>query len=173
MDRTPPSVRDDWTFELTGLRGRRSIAAFIYQGEWTTKSMSVEGTDVTDTGIDFRASDVDGIDIVLTQQKTDLSGLVTDSRGAKVTNATVIAFVDDPQKWFPAARTVHSAQLDQEGRYRIQGLRAAEYLVIAVDELEPGEEFDPELLDQYRRQATRVTLRDGETRTLDLKLTTY
>jgi len=173
MDRMPPQLRDDWTFELTGLRGRRTITAFILQGEWTTKSISVDGTDVTDRGIDFRNADVDGIDLVLTQQKTDLSGLVTDDRGTRVTNATVIAFADDPEKWSPAGGMVRRAELDQDGRYRVERLRPAEYIVIAVDELEPNEEFDPELLEQYRRQGTRLTLHDGETRTLDLKLTVY
>ena len=172
-DRMPPQLRDDWTFELTGLRGRRAISAAVFQGEWTTKNISLDGADVMDAGIDFRNADIDGIDIVLTQQKTDLSGLVTDSRGAKVTNATVIAFVDDPDKWAPKSRMVQGARPDQNGGFRIQGLRPADYVVIAVDELEPGEEFDPELLEQYRQRATRITLHDGETRTLDLKLTTY
>jgi hypothetical protein len=173
IDRMPPHVREDWTFELTGLRGRRTIGAVIFQGEWTTKTISVGGTDVTDTGIDFRNADVDGIDLVLTQQKTDLSGLVTDGRGNRVTNATVVAFADDSEKWSPAGGMVRRAELDQDGRYRIERLRPAEYLVIAVDELEPNEEFDPELLEQYRRLGTRITLHDGETRTLDLKLTVY
>jgi hypothetical protein len=172
-DRMPPQLREDWTFELTGLKGRRTISAGIFQGEWVTKSLSVEGTDVTDTGIDFRNTDVDGIDLVLTQQKTDLSGRVTDTRGATVTNATVIAFADDPDQWSMPAQKVRSAQLDQDGRYRIQGLRPGEYLVIAVDEIEPGEESDPELLEQYRHHASRVTVGEGETRAADLTLTTY
>jgi protocatechuate 3,4-dioxygenase beta subunit len=169
----PPQLREDWTFELTGLKGRRTISAGIFQGEWVTKSLSVEGTDVTDTGIDFRNTDVDGIDLVLTQQKTDLSGRVTDTRGATVTNATVIAFADDPDQWSMPAQKVRSAQLDQDGKYRIQGLRPGEYLVIAVDEIEPGEESDPELLEQYRHHASRVTVGEGETRAADLTLTTY
>jgi hypothetical protein len=172
-DRTPPSLRDDWSFELTVLTGRRTLSAFVLQGEWSTKSISVNGTDVTDTGIEFRNGDVEGIEIVLTQQRTDLSGRVTDGRGASVSNATVIAFPDDAGKWSPNARRVQSAQLDQDGRFRIERLRPGDYLVIAVDELEPGEEFDPELLEQYRRVATRVMLRDGETRTLNLTLTAF
>jgi hypothetical protein len=172
-DRRPPSPRDDWSFDFTVLSGRHTLRATVLQGEWSTKSISVNGTDVTDTGIEFRSTDVDGIEIVLTQQKTDLSGRVTDRRGATVTNATVIAFADDPDKWSPKTRRVQSAQLDQDGRFHIERLRPGDYLVIAVDELEPGEEFDPELLEQYRRLATRVTLRDGETRTLNLTLTVF
>ncbi len=172
-NRTPPSLRDDWSFDFIVLSGRRTLRATVLQGEWSTKSISVNGTDVTDAGIEFRNADVDGIEIVLTQQKTDLSGRVTDSRGATVNNATVIAFADDPDKWSPMTRRVQSAQLDQEGRFRIERLPPGDYLVVAVDELEPGEEFDPELLEQFRRLATRATLRDGETRTLDLTLNVF
>jgi hypothetical protein len=169
----PPSLRDDWSFELPVRSGRGTLAAYVLQGEWSTRSVVVNGIDVTETGIEFGNTDVDGIEIVLTQQKTQLSGRVTDSRGTTVNDATVIAFADDPAKWLPRGGRVQSARPDQDGRFRIERLRPGDYLVIAVDEIEPGEEFDPELLDAYRQRATRVTLRDGETRTLDLTLAAF
>jgi hypothetical protein len=43
-------------------------------------------------------------------------------------------------------------------------------VAIAVGYLEPGDERDPDLLAGWRRRGTSLTLSEGETRTLDLKL---
>jgi hypothetical protein len=138
----PPEVRDDWTFEVANLSGPRSFQAVILQGEWFTKSVSVDGVDVTDSPIEFGANDVDGIELVLSQQMTEISGVVTDARGAKVTDAAVVAFASEPEKWTRTMRYVRSVRPDQEGRFQIRGLPTARYVVVAVEDLEPGEEAD-------------------------------
>lgn len=46
-------------------------------------------------------------------------------------------------------------------------------MVVAVASLEDGEEGDPELLEQLRPSATRVTLGWGESRELALKLVAF
>jgi hypothetical protein len=43
--------------------------------------------------------------------------------------------------------------------------------VVALDYVEPGDEQDPALLERLRDGATAVTLKDGEKKTLTLKLT--
>jgi hypothetical protein len=169
----PAPPREDWTFEITGLSGRRLIRGADLRGIWTIKSIRLDGEDVTDTPIDFGAGDVNDIDVLLTREKTDLSGTVTNDRGAPVLDATVIAFADDPEKWGPASRFVHSARLDQNGHFTLQGLPAGPYVVVALDDLEPGEERDPMLLEQLRSKGIRVTLRDGEKRMVDVKVALY
>ena len=59
---------------------------------------------------------------------------------------------------------------DQDGRFKITGLAPADYYVIALDKIDPGQVTDPEFLDAIRTKATTITIRDGETRTIDLKL---
>ena len=169
----PPEVRDDWTFEVANLSGRRSLQAVILQGEWFTKIVSVDGVDVTDSPIEFSTNDVDGIEFVLSQQMTEISGVVTDARGAKVTDAAVVAFASEPEKWTRTMRYVRSVRPDQEGRFQIRGLPAAGYVVVAVEDLEPGEEADRELLEQLRLKGTSITLRDAQKRTVDVKVTPY
>jgi hypothetical protein len=168
---SPPGARADWTFELTGISGRRLLQAMAFPGEWQTRTVIVDGTDVTDTPIDFRA-DVDDIEIVLTQKHPELSGRVTDASGAPVTDAVVIVFAVDPEKRSRSPYLM-TARADQDGRYQVRFLRPAGYLAVAVDDLEPGEESNPELLEQLTSRATRLNLRDAESRTLDLTLTAF
>jgi hypothetical protein len=110
---------------------------------------------------------------VLTSQKIELSGVVTNDRGATVADATVVAFADDPEKWGPQTRFIESARLDQNGRFRIQSLPAGTYIVVATDDMEPGEERDPDVLEQLRSKGSRITLRDGDTRAIDVKVVSY
>lgn len=167
----PPVTRDDWTFELQGLRGRGFIRAGTLS-DWQMKGVRREGVDVTDTPLDF-ATDVDGLEIELTQRLTTVSGGVSDDRGGVALDATVIAFGDDPGKWGPHSRFIESARPDQQGRFTIRGLPPGRYLAIAVGYLEPGEERDPDLLEAWRQGATPFTLLEGETHALDLRLSAF
>jgi hypothetical protein len=169
----PGPPRADWSFEIRGVTGKRLIRGGDIRGTWRIKSVQLEGTDVTDAPIDFSSGDVNGLEVVLTSQKTELSGVVTNDRGVTVTDATVIAFADDPEKWGPQTRFIESARLDQNGRFRIQSLPAGAYVVVATDDMEPGEERDPEILEQLRSKGSRVTLRDGDIRTVDVKVVSY
>jgi len=165
----PPVTRDDWTFERHGLKGRGFIRAGTLSDDWQMKRVRREGVDVTDTPLDF-SSDVDGIEIQLTNRVTSLSGGVSDDRNAVALDATVIVFAEDDGKWGPHSRFIESARPDQHGQFKIRGLPPGKYLAIAVEYMEPGDERDPDLLAGWRRRGTSLTLSEGETRTLDLKL---
>jgi Carboxypeptidase regulatory-like domain len=165
----PPVARDDWTFELKGLRGRGFIRAGSPTEDWEMKRVRREGVDVTDTPLDF-SSDINNIEIQLTNRVTSVSGSVSTDRNAVALDATVIVFADDDTKWGPHSRFIESARPDQHGQFKIRGLPPGKYVAIAVEYLEPGDERDPDLLAGWRRHGTSLTLSDGETRILDLKL---
>jgi hypothetical protein len=90
--------------------------------------------------------------------------------GGVALDATVIAFADDPGKWGPHSRFIESARPDQQGRFTIRRLPPGRYVAIAVGYLEPGEERDPDVLKAWREGGTPFTLSEGETQTLDLRL---
>ena len=165
----PPVARDDWTFELHGLRGRGFIRAGSPTEDWQMKRVRRDGVDVTDTPLEF-SSDVDNIEIELTNRVTTVSGTVSTDHNAIALDATVIVFADDDSKWGPHSRFIESARPDQQGQFTIRALPPGKYVAIAVEYLEPGDERDPDLLAGWRRHGTSLTLSEGETRTLDLNL---
>jgi hypothetical protein len=171
MSGGPPVARDDWSFELHGLRGHGFVRAGT-MSDWEMKRVRREGVDITDTPLDFSA-DVDGLEIELTQQVTTVAGGVSDDHGDVALDATVIAFADEPSKWGPHSRFIESARPDQHGRFTIKGLPPGRYIAIAVGYLEPGEERDPDLLEAWRRRGTPFTLSEGKTHALDLKLSAF
>jgi hypothetical protein len=74
-------VRSDWTFELTGLHGRQMLTGGGGR-DWRVKAVSLAGNDFTELPIDFTNGDVNGIDVVLSNRHTEVTGQVTDVRGA-------------------------------------------------------------------------------------------
>jgi hypothetical protein len=171
MSGGPPVIHDDWTFELRGLRGRGFIRAGTLS-DWQMKCVRREDVDVTDTPLDF-ATDIDGLEIELTQRLTTVSGGVSDDRGGVALDATVIAFADDPGKWGTHSRFIESARPDQRGRFTIRSLPPGRYVAIAVGYLEPGDERDPDVLEAWRQGGTLFTLSEGETHALDLRLSAF
>jgi len=65
---------------------------------------------------------------------------------------------------------VQSARPNQDGTFLLSGLPPDEYLVVALEYLEPGEESDRERLEAWRSNGTRVTLADGEPKAISLRL---
>jgi hypothetical protein len=152
MSGGPPVTRDDWTFELQGLRGRGFIRAGTLS-DWQMKRVLTPDR--------------------VTPRLATVSGGVLDDRGGVALDATVIAFVDDPGKWGPHSRFIESARLDQQGRFTIRGLPPGRYVATAVGYLEPGEERDPDLLEAWRQGGMPFTLSEGETHALDLRLSAF
>ena len=162
------TVSDDWTFELSGVAGTRTLRATA-PAPWTLTRILRGSTEVTDTAVDF-SEDVDNLTVVFSQRTTEISGAVADAKGAARANYVVLWFADDAARWTPQSRFIQTARPDQDGRYRVRGLPPGRYLAIALDYLEPGEEMDPDRLERFRRDATRVDLGEAESRPLDLRL---
>jgi len=164
-------VRDDWTFEVSGLFDRRRFRIASAPPGWYLKSVSYEGADVIDSGIDFtQGAKVGNVDLVLTQHMPTISGSVLDARDKPASEYVVVAFAADSSKWGYQTRFVRTARPNQEGRFSLSGLPPEEYFVVALDYIEAGEETDAEQLEKWKSLATRVTLSEGETKPLNLKL---
>jgi hypothetical protein len=169
------SAKEDGTFELKGLTGPRLIRVGNAPPGWTLKSVKLNGTDITDTGAEFKAGETtSGLEVELTNKATAVNGSVTASDGALLKDYTVVIFSETSEHWrLPMTRWVAGTRPDQDGRFKVQQLPAGNYLAVAVDYVPQGEWGDPELLDHLRSKAKRFTLDEGATHTLDLKLSDF
>lgn len=166
------SMKENGTFEVSGLIGTRMFRPINLPRGWTLKSVRLNGADITDTGVDFKAGEeVSGIELNLTQHGTSISGMVNDSRGTPLKDYTVVVFSDDQQKWaLPMNRWTSSARPDQDGRFKVNNLPPGGYYAVAVEYVASGEWNDPEWLERARTSATHFSLDDGASTTLTLKL---
>jgi hypothetical protein len=137
------------------------------------KAVRLDGTDVTDSGVDFKPGEqLSNLEIVLTSKTTEIAGGVTTADGKPTKDYTVVVFSDDPDHWtIPMSRWVAGARPDQDGRFKIGNMPPGTYYVVALDYIESGAWSDPELLDRLKTRAKRFTLNEGQTETLALELT--
>jgi hypothetical protein len=171
LNARPARVERDGTFTLTGLLGPRVVRVGGLPQDWMLESITVGGTDVTDSVVDFTSNQtLRNARVVLTDRITEVSGKVT-SANQPARDYTVVVFPEDSAKWTFPSRYVRSARPDQQGLFKLRALPPDDrYLAVAVDYLEDGEGGDPQFLEQIRNGATRFSLGPGESKALDLKL---
>ena len=170
-----------WTFDaqISGVGVIRPRACCVADDNgvdrvspWILKAVLLDGKDVTDTLLDFGTAYAGKpVEVLLTQQKGELSGLVQDDRGRLASDYRIVLFPEDEQQWTPFSRFIFLGRPDQQGRFTIGNLPSARYLAAAVESLDPGEERNPEMLSRLRGVATMVDLSGGQTRSITLRLT--
>jgi protocatechuate 3,4-dioxygenase beta subunit len=137
------------------------------------KSVMIGGRDMIDTPHDIQAGEkISGATIVLTDRVSEISGTITDDRGAPVPDYTVLAFPEDARLWGPQSRHIMTTRPDQNGRFQIRGLPAGRYYLVAIDPTNQGEWFEPAFLEQHREASGRLTLAEGEIKTQDFRVPT-
>jgi len=167
-------VNEDGTFELSVSPGKAFIRMNVAGPFANTriKAVRLNGLDVIDSGIEFRPNEnVDGVEVELTTELSNVSGGVTDARANAVRDYMVITFARDREKWGPGSRYMNSARPNQDGKYRIN-LPQGDYYAIALDYVEQGAQTDPEFLERLKERATEFSINEAESKSLDLKLVT-
>jgi hypothetical protein len=166
------------TFRLAGMTGPTRLRLAGLPDDWAVKTITVDGTDVTDTPINIRGGNVDAR-IVLTDRVTEVNGTVPPRTGLAPGGASadtapsaqyVVVFAADSSKWTYPSRFIRSTRTDVQGGFRITGLPGNErYLAMAIDYLEDGEAEDPQFLDRVRNAASPFLLNEGERKTIEVK----
>ncbi|HTG99397.1 MAG TPA: carboxypeptidase-like regulatory domain-containing protein [Vicinamibacterales bacterium] len=137
---------------------------------WTMKSVYLDGRDITDQPIEVKSESVPGLNVIFTDKISSIKGTVRDARGNPGGDVAVIVFPSDERLWLPQSRQIVSSRTDAAGSYYVSAVPPGEYLIVAVEEVEQGEWFDPSYLDQIRSRSTKIRIEEGDQRTLDLKV---
>jgi protocatechuate 3,4-dioxygenase beta subunit len=146
---------------------------YLFRGSaprgWIMKSVYLDGRDVTDQPVDVKLENVTGLNVIFSDKVSGVAGNVRDGRGNPVGDVAVIVFPSDERLWLPQSRYIAMARTDAAGSYKIGSLPPGDYLIVAVDDVEQGEWFDPAYLDQIKAHATKIRIDEGDARTQDLK----
>ena len=164
-------VKEDGSFTAEHVFGRARVVVTLPDG-WMLKRVQHEGRDITDKIIELQSGErLNGVEVVITNRVTELSGNVTDAKGAPVGEATLLVYPADADSWFEHSRSIRLTRPDQQGRWQLKGLPAGDYLAVALEYIEDVAWQDPEFLESMRRYAEKFTVQEGGTHTLPLKLT--
>jgi hypothetical protein len=163
-------IGPDGSFEISGVAGR-----FVVRLSWQVRGMALErverhGQDMTDIGLVIDPGEkVDDLRVIITSRPTEVSGRVIASGATQQNACRVIVFSQHAERWsWAATRYVGTSRLERGGAYRVQGLPAGRYFIVAVPEIEEGQWLDPSYLTSVTRQAKRLELREGERKVVDV-----
>jgi hypothetical protein len=157
-------------FTLKGISGPSMLRISPLPPGWAIKSIEINEKDYVDTPVELTGGrQVDGARIVLSNRFPTLTGQITDEKG-NPSEGTVLLFPGDASKWLEAAGTSRSARPDQSGHYRLEAVRPGDYLAVALDYVQQWQVNDPDFLEELRDKATKVTLEEGQSTQLALKL---
>jgi hypothetical protein len=124
------------------------------------RSVTINGGDITDTGVAVDAGEqLTDIVVSLTANPSVIDGKAGDDKPPA--DYVAVVFDKDRSHWQFRSRRIVATRAQRDGTFQIKGLPDGTYLAIGVDYLEPGEERDPDLLEQWSARASEVTVTNG------------
>jgi hypothetical protein len=168
----PATIQPDLTFTMNGLPGQWVIDP-VLPGGWAVRSIRVDGRDVTTTAITLREGEnVTDVEIEVTNRVTQITGIVRSVSNSPVDHAAILVFARDPQRRDGLRRHFSMVRADERtGRFLVTALSPGDYYAVALPFVDANQAQNPALLERVERDATPLSLREGETVSLDLRLT--
>jgi protocatechuate 3,4-dioxygenase beta subunit len=166
-------VTADATFQTgTYPPGTYSVNVVGVPGPWLLRSLVVAGRDVLRTGMEIGENDLTDIELTYTDRPAAVTGFVRQDSADPLPNATVLLLASDYRAALAASRSPRqqTAAVQPTGAFTLGRLLAGDYIIVALlDDALPANR-DLAFYDAAARAGTRVTVAEGESKAIDLKI---
>jgi hypothetical protein len=129
-------VKEDGSFKLNlSPSAKPYVVALAARGnleEWFTSKVLVGGKDVLESGFKPGEGAVGPVEVVISNKGAAIEGTVLDKDQKPFPGADVVAFPTNP-KLRRRMDMVQTATSDQQGRFKLRGVRPGEYIVFALE----------------------------------------
>jgi hypothetical protein len=167
-------LQPDDTFEFQGVFGPTLLRELFQEADWYLKSVVIRGQEQVDSPFDFGASGTfSDIEVLISAFGATVTGRVTDDRAAPVRDCAVVVFSTFRDRWSALSRWVKTTEHpSSEGTFTVRGLPPGDYWVAAIERRDSAFEptADPDLLESLSSRAVRITLGEGQSQDLTLRL---
>jgi hypothetical protein len=163
-------VAPDGRFSFPGFIAGRYLLTLPLPSGWYVKSAISAGRDVADLPFEL-TEDMTDVVVTVSDRGARVSGNVRDRTSKPDADARVITFPVDPRYWvdFSAyARRIREVVTDRDGAFVLSDLPPGDYFVVAASQAAIDWSV-PRLLERLSAVATRVTLAEGERKSVDLQ----
>jgi hypothetical protein len=170
----PSPVGEDGRFSLPGApAGKYFITgAGRTPPGWFLKSAMVNGIDALDQPFELGAENIGNVVVTFTDRQTTVTGTVTGVGNAPA-EGTVVIFPSAYREWIAkgmSPRLMRNIRTQQKGSFSISGLPGRDYLIVALADDQVPDVQNPAVYEALARAATALTLSDGDTRTVSIKI---
>jgi protocatechuate 3,4-dioxygenase beta subunit len=150
-------------FTIEGISpGRYRLNASGAEG-WVLESAAVEGQNSLDFPFEVKGGqNVGSAVITFTDQRSELSGTLTDGRGQPALGYTILVYPSDQRLRTPDSRRIRTVSPATDGRFVFGTIPPGDYLLTTVMDVEPGSWYDPAFLQQLDATALGVSIGEGE-----------
>ncbi len=163
----PFTPKPDGTFEITGVIGTVEIVVADPLG-WAVKSITAGDRDLLGASLRFEGTEtMSGLEVVLTDEVSDLSGAIVDADSHPAHGCSVAVFPAATDAPFNARR-MRVVPTNSFGAFIIDDLPPGPYVVVARNDINPLNWTAPASLNQLRVVGTPFTLASREKKTMSL-----
>jgi protocatechuate 3,4-dioxygenase beta subunit len=157
-------------FTIEGISpGRYRLNASGAEG-WVLDSAVVDGQNSLDFPFEVKGGqNVGSAVITFTDQRSELSGALTDDRGQPALGYTVLVYPSDQRLRTSDSRRIRTVSPATDGRFTFGTIPPGDYLLTAVMDVEAGSWYDPAFLQQLDPIAVRVTIAEGEKKVQNMR----
>ncbi len=128
-------------------------------------SVTLGGQRMADDGLEIPLGGGGKLEIKLRPGAAQVEGTVQDAEGQPVSGAWVALI--PKSKSYPLHRL---SGTDQKGAFSFKSVTPEDYLLLAVQDMEPGAHMDPEFVKRYESKGEKLTLKENDRRGVTLKL---
>jgi protocatechuate 3,4-dioxygenase beta subunit len=135
---------------------------------WALKQITIGGQDYTDVPYDFRGGQaLADATVIVSDHLPSVSGQAMGAKGPAT--GPVLLVPADASRWWEVSGALQKARPDASGRYKFDSVRRGDYLLVAVEQMQSWQLYDPEFLEPLREKATKVTV-EADPLTIDLRV---
>jgi protocatechuate 3,4-dioxygenase beta subunit len=167
------TTRRDGTFVFDGVGpGKWRVTGASLPAGWSLRSAVLGERDTLDVPFEVRLGQpIAGLTVTMTDQPTELTGMVVNAAGQPTSEYSMLAFSADRAHWTTSPRRVSgAARLSSDGRYRISGLPPGEYYLAVMTDFSPTQLDDPSFLESLIPKAVKVVMGEGERKVQDYQI---
>jgi hypothetical protein len=163
--------RPDGSFTIESVPPGKYRVALNATGAWALHSAMSDDRDTLDVPLEMVPGRDATLILTMTDRPTEISGALVDQLGRSAPEYSVVVFTAERALWTTAPRRNSGiVRLGSDGRFRITGLPAGQYLLCVITDAESGQLTDLSFLEQLAKAGVPVTLADGEKREQNLKI---
>jgi hypothetical protein len=157
-------VSETGKFQLARVRsGRYWVNVLGLPEDGYVRSVRLGGQELSPPILEIRTGGLMRIEIGVNLLGGKISGRVQTSEGKPAPSAAVVLLPDDRN-----ATPIQVAYAFGDGAYVLEGLPPGGYQVVALEDLEPGREQEPDFLATFGARARRAQVPEGGTVMVDL-----
>jgi hypothetical protein len=159
----PAHVAADGSFEWHNVPPGRYFVVLAADGaespDWFLKSVVAGGQEVSDAGLSVNGGAI-ALDVVASSDSGVVNGMVNSHKGEPVINATVVLVPGEHYR--SRTNRYKTTVTDQSGSFVLHGIPPGSYTLLAWENMDGEEYYNPEFLKNFEGRGKAVRLTEGE-----------